>query len=414
MEENYMERVTIERIIGFALLGLLLVLGMTDFLSSGVLFQGLIGFGLGYALVRGDFGFAGLANRTFRTRSTRLLKFLMFMFVISAIIVALFVLTGKVDHTKFWVNPISWGLLFGGLMFGIGMSFSSCCATGVLQDVPLGFSRALITLFFFGMGVYIALPWMSSGFVRNSLFSSASNIAGRNGVWFPDWFGGNTTTGIVLALLLTIALAVGVVLFANWFEKKLNDGSEPVKEIVVDDKELTTADRLFTKKWSMSTTALVIAMLFGILVLVSGGWGASTLHGYWFGRILTVFGVEAQTLADYTGEPVAAFAGPFFENGGNVRNLSIIIGAFAALLIAGNFTDSFKAGLKIKLPEVALFAVGGILLGIGTRLSMGCNVGALYTPIAQFSLAGWLYLVVLFAGGWIGNIAYKAFYAKLK
>jgi uncharacterized membrane protein YedE/YeeE len=63
---------------------------------------------------------------------------------------------------------------------------------------------------------------------------------------------------------------------------------------------------------------------------------------------------------------------------------------------------------------VALFAVGGILLGIGTRLSMGCNVGALYTPIAQFSLAGWLYLVVLFAGGWIGNIAYKAFYAKLK
>lgn len=408
-----MNRVTIERIIGFALLGLILIFGMTGTLSQGVLFQGLIGFGLGYALVRGDFGFAGLANRTFRARNTKLIKALMFMFVISAAAVAVLLLAGKLDATKFWVNPLSWGLLFGGILFGIGMAFASCCASGVLQDIPSGFSRALITLFFFGMGVYIALPWMSSGFVKNGLFSDSVNAAGRGGVYMVDLFGGGVT-GIVIAFLVTVALAVGVVYFANWFEKRLNNGSMAPEEVVVDDKELTTAERLFTKKWSMTTTALVIAGLFVILTLVSGGWGASTLHGYWFGRVLTWFGVEGQTLADYTGKSVAAFTGPFFENGGNMRNFSIIIGAFAATLIAGKFTETFKAGLKIKPLEIVLFAAGGLLLGIGTRLSMGCNVGALYTPIAQFSLAGWFYLVFLFVGGWIGNIVYKWFYAKLK
>ncbi len=407
-----MNKVTIERSIGFALLALLLILGITGFLSSGVLVQGLIGFGLGYALVRGDFGFAGLANRTFRKNSTKLLQALMFMFVVSAAIVMVLLLAGKVDSAKFWVNPISWGLLVGGVLFGIGMAFSSCCATGVLQDVPGGLSRALITLFFFGMGVYIALPWMASGFVKTSLFTSSSNIAGNGGVWLPDLFGGGTA-GIVWAFLVTVALAVGVVVAAKWFEKKLNNGVEAVEEVTVVAKDETPADRYFTKKWSMTTTALVISIIFGVLVLISGGWGASTIHGFWFGRFLTIFGVDAQVLADYTGKGIANFNGAFFENGGNLRNLNIIVGAFAAMLIAGTFTEQFKAGLKIKPLEIVLFAVGGLLLGIGTRLSMGCNVGALYTPIAQFSLAGWFYLVFLFAGGWIGNIVYKWFYSNL-
>lgn len=407
-----MNKVTIERTIGFALLGLILVFGITGFFQAGVLLQGLIGFALGYALVRGDFGFAGLANRTFRKSNTKLLQALMFMFVVSAAIVMIMLLAGKVDSSKFWVNPISWGLLAGGLLFGIGMSFSSCCATGVLQDIPGGLVRGLVTLFFFGMGVYIALPWMKSGFVRDSLFTSSSNIAGRGGVWLPDLFGGGTA-GLIWAFLLTVVLAVLVVLFAKWFEKKLNNGVEVVEEIQIVKEEDTPAYRMFTKKWSMTTTALVISVLFGLLVLISGGWGASTIHGWWFGRFLMIFGVEAQTLSDYTGQAVAMFNGPFFENGGNVRNLSIIVGAAAAWLIAGTFTDQFLAGLKTKPLEIVLFALGGLLLGIGTRLSMGCNVGALYTPIAQFSLAGWLYLVILFGGGWVGNIIFKWFYKTL-
>ncbi|MFZ2575491.1 MAG: hypothetical protein WAX27_08380 [Trichococcus flocculiformis] len=30
-------------------------------------------------------------------------------------------------------------------------------------------------------------------------------------------------------------------------------------------------------------------------------------------------------------------------------------------------------------------------------------MGALYTPIANFSLSGWIFLIVMVIGGWVGN-----------
>ncbi len=48
-------------------------------------------------------------------------------------------------------------------------------------------------------------------------------------------------------------------------------------------------------------------------------------------------------------------------------------------------------------------------MGYGTRLSNGCNVGALYTPIAEFSLSGWIYLIFIVIGGFLGNIFVQRF-----
>jgi len=67
------------------------------------------------------------------------------------------------------------------------------------------------------------------------------------------------------------------------------------------------------------------------------------------------------------------------------------------------------AGLKISLRGLIIFAIGGFMMGFGTRLSNGCNVGALYTPIAQFSLSGWFYLIVVATGGFIGNWLIKQY-----
>ncbi len=48
-------------------------------------------------------------------------------------------------------------------------------------------------------------------------------------------------------------------------------------------------------------------------------------------------------------------------------------------------------------------------MGFGTRLANGCNVGALYTPIANFSLSGWVFFAVLVIGGILGNKVAKRF-----
>ena len=154
----------------------------------------------------------------------------------------------------------------------------------------------------------------------------------------------------------------------------------------------------------MSTGASVIIAVFTVLMGVTkGGWGASTPYGIWFGKALMIFGVSPETLADISNKAVKAYTAPFFESGINVQNIGIALGTLVCLLLAGSFREVFMSELKISAKDVVLFAVGGFLMGYGTRLANGCNVGALYTPIANFSLSGWVFLVFLVAGGILGN-----------
>lgn len=398
----------IEAIVGFAIIALILILGAAGaFATLKVFIQCLIGLGFGYALTRGDFGFAGLSNRTCRKGSTKLIRALMLMFAVSSVFVGAILLSG--GTLDLWIRPLSWGLVAGGILFGIGMAFSSCCATGVLQDFPIGFSRAGITLIFFGIGVFLGFPLMNSSFATSSLFTSGASA----GVWFPDWFQWDGANGIIGAILLTFLLAALVGSLAKWYEKKISKNF-PKEVEVVDTKEYTTYERFFVKKWSLTQTALVIAGLFAILNIVAGaGWGASTVYGNWFGTILAKLGVSVDALATFADRPAASFTTGLFESASYMQNIGIILGACVGLLLAGNFTDTFKAGLKIKPLEILLFAVGGLLLGFGTRLSRGCNVGALYTPIADFSLSGWIYFFFLFGGGYLGNYLRKLFYKKV-
>uniref|UniRef100_UPI0013CEBDF7 YeeE/YedE thiosulfate transporter family protein n=1 Tax=Pseudomonas viridiflava TaxID=33069 RepID=UPI0013CEBDF7 len=46
--------------------------------------------------------------------------------------------------------------------------------------------------------------------------------------------------------------------------------------------------------------------------------------------------------------------------------------------------------------------IGGLLLGYGSRLAYGCNIGAYFSGIASGSLHGWLWLVAAYAGDVIG------------
>jgi uncharacterized membrane protein YedE/YeeE len=98
-----------------------------------------------------------------------------------------------------------------------------------------------------------------------------------------------------------------------------------------------------------------------------------------------------------------AFNTPFFEQQISVQNFGIIVGAIIYLLTAGKFSQMFTSELSINKKQFAIYALGGITMGFGTRLANGCNVGALYSPIANFSLSGWIFLIFMIIGGFISN-----------
>ena len=76
-------------------------------------------------------------------------------------------------------------------------------------------------------------------------------------------------------------------------------------------------------------------------------------------------------------------------------------------MTSGTFSKVCKSELRITPKQGFFYAIGGLLMGVGTRLANGCNVGALYTPIANFSLSGWVFFAFLVTGGVLGNTVAK-------
>jgi uncharacterized membrane protein YedE/YeeE len=413
-----------QNMMGAALALATLVLGSTLLKTDMLFFRLLIGVGLGYVLTRGFMGFAGSVNRAYNGGTTKLMQVLMFMFVMTAILNAGFLIFEVEPEFGLWINPINLGLAIGGIMFGFGMTFASCCASGVMTDLVTDLPRAAVTLFFFGMGIFLGFPLQRGpeglSIIQDSMFETSSYYGQLNighGVYMPDLFG----TGLmsyVGAILLTCLFAGIVIYFSKKYEnkrkaegtfysidteieqekaakQKLENEAKPFKLLSQE-----TYNALFVTPWSMKTASLMIVVLFGLMLAATKmGWGASTPFGLWFGKILIACGVSLEWVTNFTHFPAGGFLIPFFNHDISVQNFGIVVGTAICVLLMGKASFSFNYSAK----QLALFAMGGFFMGMGTRFSNGCNVGALYTPIANLSLSGWVFLVFLIAGGILGN-----------
>lgn len=409
----------IEYILGFIGILLILVLGNT-LLKTDVLFlRLLLGTGLGYALARAYTGFAGSINRAYRTGSTQLMRTMMFMFFITALLMTAFLFKSDPGSYHLWIKPINMGLLLGGFLFGFGMSISICCASGVLTDLPQGFPRAFITLIFFGLGVFLGYPVQNTAsWVRNSWFITPTGVRLNEGVFLPDLFKWDGFEGYLGALLLIALFGAVIAIISYYYEKKLKQsdcfighGMEQQQaareQLDVDNFKIFSAQTyryLFVRPWTLKEGAIIIAIIFTIMTgITRAGWGVSFPYGVWFGKVLMLFGISAEALGNFTHMAAENFTEPFFQQHISVQNFGIIAGAVIYLLTAGKFFDGITAEWDLSRRDVILYALGGILMGFGTRLANGCNVGALYTPIANFSLSGWIFLVVMVIGGIVSN-----------
>ncbi len=396
--------------IGFILLAILIAGAFFFTPKTSLALRFIIGLGFGFSLVKASLGFAGSVNRLSRMGTSATAKALMHMFVLTSIFTA-FIIYANESSYALNIYPINIGLLMGGLLFGFGMALSSCCATGSLTDLASGFSRAAVTIFFFMIGVFLGFYYQgTASWIRESWISTVSGDMSKGGVFLPDLFTFDGLNGYLGAIFLTILFAFIVIYLAQKHEEKLNI-SEP--ENMKKEKTNINFNTVFINPWSLKTSVVIIALLFSTLLLLSSkGWSATSPFGVWFAKLLILFGVDVQDIATFTAKPVEFFTQSLLEYGTSLQNFGIILGAVIALLFAKTFSKKFIAGLAISPKAFAIYAFGGFIMGFGTRLSNGCNVGALYTPIAEFSLSGWLYLIVVAIGGFSGNWFLKRYISK--
>lgn len=151
-----------EKVMGLIGFILVLILGNVLLKTDMLYFRLLMGVGFGYTLSRAYTGFAGSVYRAYRTGSTKLMRAMNAMFFVTSLVVAAILFRSDPTSYKLWINPINMGLIMGAFLFGFGMCIAMCCATGVLTTLASSFTRALVVIVFFGLGVLLGFPIQNS------------------------------------------------------------------------------------------------------------------------------------------------------------------------------------------------------------------------------------------------------------
>ena len=81
-------------------------------------------------------------------------------------------------------------------------------------------------------------------------------------------------------------------------------------------------------------------------------------------------------------------------------------GLFIFGLVLGSFASAiFSEDFKIQIPdrnEIFKSLVGGIFMGFGSMIAIGCTVGNLLSGIMAASLSGWVFLMFCGLGLYLG------------
>lgn len=122
------------------------------------------------------------------------------------------------------------------------------------------------------------------------------------------------------------------------------------------------------------------------MLLVAGHpWGVTWAFSLWAAKIAVLFGWNPASSAFWSAPFQShALQHPLFEDTISILNLGILLGAFVAAALAGKL----RPKLAIPLPSLAAAVIGGLVMGYGTRLAYGCNIGAFFSGVASTSLHG--------------------------
>ena len=161
-------------------------------------------------------------------------------------------------------------------------------------------------------------------------------------------------------------------------------------------------EKIFKKPWPYITGAVLLAVLNIVLLITTGApWRVTSGFLYLGAWILELIGIEPSSwyYFNINSGDILLNGESFINNSYIVMNCAIILGALLGALWASEFKIR-----KIKNKKQLFFALaGGVLMGYGSRLSFGCNIGSYFSAIPSFSLHGWVFAMFMFVGAWIGS-----------
>lgn len=159
--------------------------------------------------------------------------------------------------------------------------------------------------------------------------------------------------------------------------------------------------RILTSHWPYGRAALVLAVL-NIALFASLGfaWGVTTEFTRMSGQAVALLGIDVNDWLYFSKE---AGIGPTKGDPWTRPSGLIVLGMFGGALAGALISGDWRLRIPRQRRRLVQGFVGGVLGGFGARLALGCNLGAFFSAIPQFSLHGWLFMVGLFGGTWLGS-----------
>jgi uncharacterized membrane protein YedE/YeeE len=341
----------------------------------------IVGAALGLTLYHAAFGFTSAWRVFINERRGAGLRAQMVMLAVAVVLFFPALGAGTLFGTPVTglVAPAGVSVVFGAFIFGIGMQMGGGCASGTLFTVGGGNARMLVTLLFFIIGSLIATHHLDWWFSLPS-FPATSIVK---------------SFGVIPALLISLALFATIAWVTVRLEKRRHGDLEPAVT-----SEHVGVRRFLRGPWPLVWGAVALALLnYATLVLAGRPWGITAAFALWGAKVAGGLGVDVSSWTFWQMPANAkALAAPVWEDVTTVMDIGIMLGAALAAGLAGRFAPS----LKIPTRSLVAAVIGGLLLGYGSRLAYGCNIGAYFSGIASGSVHGWLWLIAAFAGNAVG------------
>jgi uncharacterized membrane protein YedE/YeeE len=361
----------------------------------------LLGIGAGFTLQRSRFCFASAFRDLFLFGSGRIMKGILVGLAV-AVVGFTILMRNTVPFPgvgvlppEAHVLPVGVTTVLGGLLFGVGMVLAGGCVSGSLYRSAEGYVGSWVAV----AGVIVGLGLMSQTW--NWWWSAA--MATEPKIWLPALAG----LGYGGAAVLTFAGLLAVYLLILWWEARSGVPGGAVATIDRDEETFwqrlrASGHRVFVSGWSPLVGGAVLGGIDILMYTVHMPWGVTGELSRWANVSMSGIGIPQPAplglstvggCAARAGEAAGVFSHTFSVTGG------LIAGAFAAALFAREFKLRFPRTARRYFQSLG----GGLLMGYGAGLAIGCTVGAFFSSIASLSVSGWLFAAALVAGALAGT-----------
>jgi len=417
------------------------------------------GFAYGMMLQYGRFCFASASRDLFAAGVPRMavgvMVALMFFSIVQAILSA-------THMSTFHPAPFGIHTLISGMIFGLGMVFSGGCASGSLYKIGEGNGTSLLVALAglsIGQSIFVDVKWFNFLLPQRWIDSAASKVAAGfppaekmtssfdtylvGYVWnkpsvqlshtkaiseaFPGvwrYFIGDSLINTIIPAAVLLIVIYYFVSRKGFIKKRAKEkgGKTGIGDEIAGIWNMITASKRTT------IMGVLIGIVAGLHIFVMKGmqlkFGVTN-----FGHLLTKMGHAADvsikgTVFDpgywYITSQEAQLGGWLLERlGWNMRDnvffgvnnglpepwrnpaLWMSFGIIFGAMVMARLNNEFK----FKLPKGELWVwglVGGLLMGLGSRPALGCNIGAFFIRVAGGDPSGWLYGAGMVTGAFIG------------